>query len=358
MQQLNLKPNHKSVQGYYKALQQYELINIKHETAVKLAFQSLLESCCRQFDWTLVAEYPIKRKQSVPLRADGALVDQFKLTHGLWEAKDEKDDLAKEVKKKFDIGYPKENILFQAPERAILYQNGRQIADEDITKPENLVRTLETFFGYTKPAYEQWDDAVIHFKDEIPKLGDALQQIIERERKTNKKFITAFTAFLDLCRQSINPNLSEPAIEEMLIQHLLTERIFRTVFNNQDFVNRNIIAAEIEKVIQALTSKSFSRQEFLAKLDYFYKALELTASTIEDFTEKQHFLNTVYERFFQGFSVKVADTHGIVYTPQPIVNFMVRSVEDILQREFGKSLSSKDVHILDPFWARAISSCG
>ena len=60
-------------------------------------------------------------------------------------------------------------------------------------------------------------------------------------------------------------------------------------------------------------------------------------------------MNTVYEKFFQGFSVKVADTHGIVYTPQPIVDFMVRSLEDILQKEFGRSLSDEGVHILDPF---------
>jgi predicted helicase len=84
-------------------------------------------------------------------------------------------------------------------------------------------------------------------------------------------------------------------------------------------------------------------------LDHFYKAIENTAATIEDYSHKQYFLNTVYEKFFQGFSVKVADTHGIVYTPQPIVNFMVKSVEDILQKEFGKSFSSREVHILDPF---------
>ena len=60
-------------------------------------------------------------------------------------------------------------------------------------------------------------------------------------------------------------------------------------------------------------------------------------------------MNSVYERFFQGFSPKEADTHGIVYTPQPIVDFMVRSVEDILKKEFGRSLSDKGVHILDPF---------
>src|SRR5207302_9884971 len=154
--------------------------------------------------------------------------------------------------------------------------------------------------------------------------------------------------FCELCRQSINPTLSKEAVEEMLIQHLLTERIFRSVFNSPDFTRRNVIAAEIEKVIDALTSQAFSRDAFLQKLDRFYGAIEKAARTIDDFTQKQQFLNTVYEKFFQGFSVKVADTHGIVYMPVSIVNFMVRSVEDILQKEFGKTLSSSDVHILDP----------
>jgi predicted helicase len=135
----------------------------------------------------------------------------------------------------------------------------------------------------------------------------------------------------------------------MLIQHLLTERLFRTIFNNADFTRRNIIAAEIEKVIDALTSQSFSRADFLQKLDRFYIAIEQAAATIADFSQKQEFLNTVYEKFFQGFCVKVADTHGIVYTPPSIVRFMVKSVAEILDREFGKSLASKGVHILDPF---------
>ena len=102
-------------------------------------------------------------------------------------------------------------------------------------------------------------------------------------------------------------------------------------------------------MINALTSHSFSRDEFLKSLDPFYAAIERTAATISDFSQKQHFLNTVYEQFFQGYSVKVADTHGIVYTPQPIVDFMVRSVAEILEREFGRSLADEGVHIIDPF---------
>ena len=349
MERLNLKPTHKSVQNYYEALRQFKTIDVSHEGAVRSAFQNLLEHCGRQFGWKLVPEWPIKRDRAHSLRVDGALVDEYRLTHGFWEAKDSHDDLAKEVKKKLTAGYPQNNIIFQAPERAILWQNGRVVLDEDITEPVVLVEILKQFFDHTPPELKDWDDAVTHFQNQVPELGQALKELIEKEQKSNVRFSAAFDDFYALCRQSINPNLSREAVEEMLIQHLLTERIFRTVFNNPDFTRRNVIAAEIEKVIDALTSQAFSREGFLQSLDRFYKAIDTAARTIEDFSQKQLFLNTIYEKFFQGFSVKVADTHGVVYTPQPIVNFMVRSVEDILQKEFGKSLSSPDVHILDPF---------
>jgi len=346
---LNLKPTHKPVREYYKALEQYERLGVSHEGAVKPAFGQLLESCARQFNWTLSQEYLIQRSGRRPARVDGALVDSYSLTRGFWEAKDRHDNLINEVKKKFQDGYPKDNIIFQAPERIILWQDGKQVNDADISKPEILVDVLQRFFNYRRPQHERWEKASEDFKRRVPELGAGLQKLIAEQRKTNLRFIQAFADFAELCKQSINPNLSALAVEEMLIQHLLTERIFRTVFNNPDFTRRNVIAVEIEQVIDALTSKSFSRQAFLQDLDYFYRAIEETAATLSNFSQKQRFLNAIYEKFFQGYSAKVADTHGIVYTPQPIVNFMVKSVEDILQKEFGKSLSDKGVHVLDPF---------
>jgi predicted helicase len=345
MSSLHLKPTHKPVKQYYEELENFKKLGVVHETAVKVAFQKLLESCCQQFKWTLVQEYAIKKRK----RVDGALVDSYNLARAYWEAKDSKDNLKKEVQKKLAIDYPKDNIIFQQPERAILYQDGKLVMDEDITKPQNLVDVLRQLFEYRPPAIEQWEKAADEFGLRVEEHATALLTLIKEQSQKNKKFIDAFAEFFKLCRQSINPNIAEAAVEEMLIQHLLTERIFRNVFNNPDFAQRNIIAVEIEKVINALTSKSFSRSHFLSSLDRFYGAIEETAATIDDFSQKQDFLNKIYERFFQGFSVKVADTHGIVYTPQPIVNFMVKSVENILQKEFGKSLIDKGVHILDPF---------
>ena len=136
------------------------------------------------------------------------------------------------------------------------------------------------------------------FRETVPELGEKLAALIEIERQNNPHFREAFANFHQQCQASINPNLSITAVEEMLIQHLLTERIFRTVFDNPDFTRRNIIAREIETVIDVLTERTLNRSEFLRPLEPFYTAIEKTAVTITDFSQKQGFLNTVYEQFF------------------------------------------------------------
>ncbi len=346
---LRLLPNHKPLRDYYASLKQYSLLHATHEGAVSAAFAVLLQQCASQFKWTLLGQFEIKRRRQHPLRVDGALVDPWSLVHGYWEAKDQHDDLAVEAKKKIDKGYPTDNIIFQSPGRAILYQNGARILDEPIDEAPILVDVLKEFFRYQPPAFDQWERAVDEFRDKVPQLGHALLALIEKERKENPFFVKAFGKFVEVCRASLNPQLSDVAVERMLAQHILTERLFRKVFDNSDFVRRNVVANEIEQVVDALTRRSFNRERFLAGLDRFYGAIEETAATIDDFSEKQGFLNTVYEKFFQGFDAKTADTHGIVYTPQSIVKFMVRSVDEILKKEFGTSLGEKGVHVLDPF---------
>src|SRR5450759_1792727 len=348
MSQLNLKPAHAAVKTYYAALTQMGQLHFDNEAQVSDAFAKLLANCGRRLHLTFVPQFSIQRAKTRVI-VDGALVDAFHLAHGFWEAKDEKDDLDREIKAKLDKGYPRDNIIFQAPERAVLYQSGARIADEDISKPDSLTQIVNQFFDYKAPPIEEWEQAVTEFSERIPELAAAVKKIIDEERRRNPAFVRSFEDFYALCRQAINPNLSEDAVERMLIQHLLTERIFDRIFKNSDFTRRNVVAVEIEKVIVELTKRAFNRNEFLQPLDRFYKAIEKSAENTTGFSEKQHFLDTVYMRFFQGYSPKEADTHGIVYTPQPIVNFMVRSVEEILQKEFGRSLGDKGVHILDPF---------
>ena len=349
MPQLNLKPNHKAIRDYYATLQQYEQQGITHEGAVSSPFDTLLHACARQVNSTLVPQYPMCTTNGNRIVIDGAIIDEYGLPLAYWEAKDMEDDLSRSVVEKREAGYPLDNILFQTPQRAILYQNGQEVLDLSITEPANLIATLQYLFTDTPPALDNWQTAVTDFREHVPDLASKLKELIEQRHETDPAFKKVFTNFYEICRASINSELSQDAVEEMLIQHILTERIFRTVFNNSAFTRRNIIAREIENVVDELIRQAFSREEFLKPLDRFYVAIEQAANLCKDFTEKQHFLNTFYEKFFQGFSEDVADTHGIVYTPQPIVDFMVNSVAHILETEFGRLLSDTVVHIIDPF---------
>jgi predicted helicase len=345
-----LKPTHAPVKAYYAALAQFQLHGHTTEGNTRAAFADLLKKCASPYKWHLVEEFPFKGTGKQSLRADGAIFDNdLPILQGFWEAKDTNDDLDREIKSKVAKGYPLSNTLFQSPSRAVLYQDNRIALDCDLTKPGDLIEVLELFFNHKLADIPDWEEAVTKFAEKIPELATGVTKILEAEDKKNPAFRENFQSFAELCRQSINPDLTDDAIRKMLVQHLLTERIFRKVFNNQEFLSRNVIAAEIEKVIRSITARHFSRDEFLKPLDRFYTAIERAAESQTGYTEKQHFLNAVYEKFFQRFDRKQADTHGIVYTPQPIVDFMVRSVEEILHAEFGKSLSDSGVHILDPF---------
>ncbi|MHB0939291.1 MAG: type ISP restriction/modification enzyme [Armatimonadota bacterium] len=334
----------KAIENYYAVLDELAQKQVSHEQGLRPAMQNLLATVGKKVGWTLVPEQRLPNGK-VP---DGTLRDTFLLPRGYWEAKDTADDLDNEVKKKIAAGYPLSNIIFEDTHRAVLYQDGQRRLEAELRKKEQLADLLHAFTTYAEPDIEQFEQAVTEFKARIPELAQGVLDIIARERKGNKKFVAAFSGFHELCRQALDPRISEAQIDEMLVQHLLTERLFRTVFDNSDFAHRNAIAAEIEKVIGALTSRSFSRAAFLKSLDRFYVAIEDAARGLEDFSEKQHFLNTVYERFFQGFSVRQADTMGIVYTPQEIVDFMCASVDEVLKKEFSKSLSTPGVKILDP----------
>ncbi len=349
MRQLNIKPSHKAIKDYYATLQQYQQHDVTHEGAVSSPFETLLTICAKQVDATLIPQYAMQTASDDRIVIDGAVLNEIGIPFAYWEAKDTDDDLYQAVQQKRDVGYPLENILFQTPERGLLIQNGQVALDLEITEPANLIATLQYLFGYTAPALADWQNAVIDFREHVPDLANNLKQLIEQRYDSDSSFKKAFMDFYEICRSAINPDLSRAAVEEMLIQHILTERIFRTVFDRSDFTRRNIIAREIENVTDALMRQAVSRDAFLEPLDRFYVAIEQAATLCRDFSQKQHFLNTFYEKFFQGFSEDVADTHGIVYTPQPIVDFMVNSVGHILETEFGRSLSDSGVHIIDPF---------
>ena len=349
MPRMQIKSSDAAIKKYHKSLDELQTRQqVQHEGGTRRAFATLLIDLAKKKKWTLVEEVGIETHETRRIRVDGALRDQMRLSRAYWEAKDSQDDLDAEIRKKIADGYPLNNTIFEDTQTAVLYQNGQEEKRAAIRDRNEFARLLTLYFNYDLPVFSNFEQAIESYKEEIPQIAERLKARIAESRENNPNFVAQFGKFMSLCQSSINSNISRDAIDEMLIQHLMTERIIRRVFNVGWFTRRNVIAREIENVIDALTSQHFDRKDFLGGLDGFYKSVEEVADRQADFRAKQDFINMVYERFFQGFSVKVADTHGIVYTPQPIVDFMCAAVEDALQSEFGKRLGDEDVILIDP----------
>ncbi|MGO9227675.1 MAG: type ISP restriction/modification enzyme [Bryobacteraceae bacterium] len=344
---LELAASDPLIKTYLKDLQRLKGQAVTHELGLRAPFQNLLDKAARKCGWTLVPELSTYSggKRVVP---DGTVRDEFRLARGWWEAKDTSDKLASEIQKKIKAGYPTRNTIFEDTQTAVLYQDRGEAGEYALGEPLKIAELMNRFFSHNESDEREFQRAMDEFKLRIPDLAQSLRDHIDEAHKKNKKFREAFAAFMTLCRASLNPELTDSQVDEMLIQHLLTERLMRNLFQNPEFTKRNVIAAQVENVIEALASASFSKQEFLKKLDPYYTAIERAGANLSHFTEKQDFLNSVYEQFFQRFSPEIADTHGIVYTPREIVDYMCQSVEDALKEEFGYTLASPEVVILDP----------
>ena len=337
-----------AIKNYYDKLESIEQRGGKNEGATRDAFQSLLNEWGKPHSLVVIGEQTIESRKKSRIRLDGILIDNNRFHRGLWEAKDSSDTLEAEITKKINVGYPLDNIIFENTRQAVLFQGGQRVLSCDMRDHLRLKQLLEQFITFVPPDIEEFNKAVAKFREEIPTLAQNLTDLIEEAKKKNKRFREALESFLTLCRSSLNPDTTSAQVEDMLKQHLLTERIFRSIFQNSDFVRRNAVASELEKMVDALISQSNNRNEFLQTINHIYRPIEEKALSITDYNDKQALLNGLYEQFFQAYSTKTADTHGIVYTPAEIVRWMVTSVQKALESEFGLGLEAEGVHIIDP----------
>jgi len=348
MPPITIQPNDRYLTRYYSTIKELRAAQAKPtEGNMRRAFGTLLTGLGRRRKLTLIDEYATQGQGRSHIRPDGALVDEWKRPFAFWEAKDSKDNLFAEIENKKAKGYPLDNIIFEDTVTAVLYQDGYEARRTHIREKNNFAALLTQYLNYKEQARQNFNEAVQSYGEQIRDIATQLKEKIDAAHLDNPEFQRQFDEFMDLCRRSLNPNISIEAVDEMLIQHLMTERIIRRVFDVAHFTQTNVIAAKIEEVIRALTSSYFSRSDFYGSLHRFHQAIEDAAEDL-DFSDKQTFINSVYEKFFQGYSVKVADTHGIVYTPQEIVDFMCAAVEEVLESEFGKKLGDEGVVIIDP----------
>ena len=190
-----------------------------------------------------------------------------------------------------------------------------------------------------------WED----WANDIAKIArthiDRIQGILENPANIQEK--AAFNAFAAELRDDLNDSISDGEIVEMLAQHLVTKPVFDALFDEYSFASHNPMSKAMQGVLDALHEHHLARE--VDTLEKFYASVRQRAAGIDNAQGKQKIIVELYDKFFRNAFPKMTERLGIVYTPVEVVDFILHSVNHLLQQEFGQTLGSKGVHIIDPF---------
>ena len=287
-----------------------------------------MDAYCQEHKEKLVLIPELKAPGNV--YPDGTIKDTLRMARGYWEAKDTHDNLEEEIQEKFDKGYPKDNILFEDSKTAVLVQNGDQTLRADMTSPGELHRLIRRFLDYELPNIEEFRQAQGQFKTDLPAVLENLRQSVASAEEGNADYREKASKFLELCKQTIGPDLSEADVREMLLQHILTKDIFSKVFDEEQFHKENNVAGELDELEGTFFTGNV-RRDAIDRLRSYYGAIGRAADEITEYTEKQQFLKAIYEDFYKAYNPAAADRLGVVYTPNEVVDFIIRGTDHLLQ---------------------------
>ena len=199
--------------------------------------------------------------------------------------------------------------------------------------------TLKMKKAFTE--FKTYEQAIDEFDKHLEMAIRNTRDVIVQASTNNKKYDIESEKFLEMCRKVISNKLELGDITELLLQHVMTYRIFALIYDEHELHTTNAIARSLEGLMNTLEIN-------IDAVSTSYKTIELVAESITDVTEKQDFLKQVYETFYAKYDPKNKDSWGIAYTPSEVVDFMVRSTEYLLEKHFKNSLSDDNVTILDP----------
>ncbi|MES2078220.1 MAG: type ISP restriction/modification enzyme [Pseudomonadota bacterium] len=190
-----------------------------------------------------------------------------------------------------------------------------------------------------------WED----WANDIAKIArthiDRIQGILENPEYTKER--ATFEAFAAELRDDLNDSISDGEIIEMLAQHLVTKPVFNALFEEYSFASHNPMSKAMQGVLDALHEHHLAKEA--DTLEKFYASVRQRAAGIDNAQGKQKIIVELYDKFFRNAFPKMTERLGIVYTPVEVVDFILHSVNHLLQQEFGQTLGSKGVHIIDPF---------
>ena len=185
--------------------------------------------------------------------------------------------------------------------------------------------------------------------EETARINEQYEERIKGLLKTDTNGIRAeFDKFHSALRRELNSGITKDKAIGLLAQHLVTKPIFDALFSEFEFTKHNPVSQAMEGMVRTLRFDHGTDSETKELAD-FYQSVKRRVQYVDTAEKKQRIIADLYQEFFRTAFPKEAEALGIVYTPVEAVDFVIRSVEDILQEDFGVSVSNKGVNVLDPF---------
>lgn len=286
------------------------------------------------------------------IKPEEALNDNetYKVVWSVLNALRAHDDRFNAVVNKIDINKKKpKNIIIGTPDNSGIDFDG-EVQESGATYQQSLPFQIETVQNaiYAKMVekvgdrkyFEQWAKDVA----KIAQIQiDRIRDLIVRDGEHKK----AFNNFVKGLQENINSSIDSEEAIEMLSQHIITKPIFEALFENYSFVKNNPISSSMEEILNLLLKQQFEKET--AELKEFYDDVRVRVGNIDNSEGKQKIILELYEKFFRTAFPKLVKKLGIVYTPIEVVDFIINSVEDILKKEFNRSLTEENINILEPF---------
>ena len=193
-------------------------------------------------------------------------------------------------------------------------------------------------------------------REYLPKWASNVAAIYERLRERIAQAFeqggveevdAGFQGFLDELKRTINPTLRAQQAIDLLAQHMLTGPVFDASFAESGFAQRNPVARALSQMVAGLERRYGVLQE-TRELRDFYEKVRTSFEGMEP-AHRREAMQSLYEEFFRKALSKEATRLGVVYTPAPLVDFLLRSADWALQEHFGMKLADEGVHVIDPF---------
>ena len=179
-----------------------------------------------------------------------------------------------------------------------------------------------------------------------------INEVLSDPTKTKSR--AAFESFKKELKATLNGNLTDDEVIEMLGQHVVTQPILDALFTVKngdeviyEFSKQNPIATAMTAMMNSLDKESMKLAT--KSLEDFYRSVRNRTRTIKTAADRQLLIKELFEKFFKAAFPKQQEKLGIVYTPIEIVDFINQSVADLLKKEFNCNIGDKGIHVLDPF---------